>query len=181
MLSRAVGGAYGFATDIGGYFDYNTPPTDKQLFLRWAEWAALSPVFRLHGSGRTGRTRPGRTTRRPCGSTSSCPACTCAPGPCSRSCGRRRTAPAPRRPGRCGGPIPTRTGWQQDQEWLLGPDLLVAPVVEQDATSRSVYLPQGCWRLHGTGDRRTGERSVTVKAGLATPPWFSRCGTTPLG
>ena len=58
MLNRAIGGAFGFATDIGGYYDYTTPPTSKQLFLRWAEWAALSPVFRLHGSARAGTHTP---------------------------------------------------------------------------------------------------------------------------
>jgi sulfoquinovosidase len=58
MLGRAVGGAYGFGTDIGGYYDYTTPPTTKELFLRWAEWAALSPIFRLHGSGRSGTHAP---------------------------------------------------------------------------------------------------------------------------
>ena len=58
MLKRAIGGAFGFASDIGGYYDYTTPPTSKQLFLRWAEWAALSPVFRLHGSARAGTHTP---------------------------------------------------------------------------------------------------------------------------
>ena len=58
MLNRAVGGAYGFATDIGGYYDITSPPTTKELLLRWAEWAALSPVFRLHGSGRAGTHTP---------------------------------------------------------------------------------------------------------------------------
>lgn len=51
MCGRAVDGAYGYGTDIGGYSDLFTPATTKELFLRWAEWAALSPVFRLHGSG----------------------------------------------------------------------------------------------------------------------------------
>ncbi len=51
MLNRGVGGAYGFTTDIGGYFDIGPyRPTTKELFIRWAEWAALSPMFRLHGS-----------------------------------------------------------------------------------------------------------------------------------
>ena len=58
MLNRAIGGAFGFGTDIGGYFDLTTPPTTKELFIRWAEWAALSPVFRLHGAGPTGTHTP---------------------------------------------------------------------------------------------------------------------------
>jgi alpha-glucosidase (family GH31 glycosyl hydrolase) len=28
----------GFATDIGSYYGYTTPPTAKELFLRWSEW-----------------------------------------------------------------------------------------------------------------------------------------------
>lgn len=58
MLNRAIAGAYGFGTDIGGYADFTTPPTTKELFLRWAEWAALSPIFRLHGSGLAGTHTP---------------------------------------------------------------------------------------------------------------------------
>ena len=29
MLNRAVGGAFGFATDIGGYLDFLVPPAGK--------------------------------------------------------------------------------------------------------------------------------------------------------
>jgi len=58
MLGRAVDGAYGYGTDIGGYFDLTTPVTTKELFLRWPKWAALSPIFRLHGSGLHGTHTP---------------------------------------------------------------------------------------------------------------------------
>jgi len=38
MLNRALGGAYGYTTDIGGYFDIYTPhATTKELLLRWAD------------------------------------------------------------------------------------------------------------------------------------------------
>ena len=51
MLNRAVGGAYGYTTDIGGYFDVGPySATTKELFIRWTQWAALSPMFRVHGS-----------------------------------------------------------------------------------------------------------------------------------
>ena len=33
-------------------------PTTKELFLRWAEWAALTPIFRLHGSVAAGTHAP---------------------------------------------------------------------------------------------------------------------------
>lgn len=182
MLSRAVGGAYGYATDVGGYFDYLSPPTTKELFLRWAEWAALSPVFRLHGSGRNGTHTPWSYDKQTVRIYRQLSKLHLRARPLLTKLWKQadQTGAPPTRPLWWQYPN-DRKGWQQEQEWLLGPDLLVAPVVTQGATSRRVYLPQGCWRLHGTGSKLTGKRSVTVKAGLASLPWFSRCGTTPLG
>ena len=57
--------------------------------------------------------------------------------------------------------------------FLLGEDLLPAPVLEQRATTRRVVLPPGRWpapdgtTLHGPGN---GELPVTLK----TVPWFRR-------
>jgi alpha-glucosidase len=181
MLNRAIGGAYGYGTDIGGYFDLTSPPTTKELFLRWAEWAALSPVFRLHGAGPSGTHTPwsfdGETVA------------------VYSQLSRLHLKAVPlilrlwRKAERTGMP-PTRTLWlaypgdpsarTQDQEWLLGPDLLVAPVVEQGATSRSVYFPRGCWRDPATGQRHVGPGSAIVAAPLTELPRYFRCGTNPL-
>ncbi|HOS44722.1 MAG TPA: glycoside hydrolase family 31 protein, partial [Armatimonadota bacterium] len=43
-----------------------------------------------------------------------------------------------------------------DDAFLLGPDLLVAPVVTEGAATRDVYLPAGAWRDAWTGDAYTG-------------------------
>lgn len=72
---------------------------------------------------------------------------------------------------------PTAAG--QDQEWLLGPDVLVAPVVTQGATARHVYFPAGCWRSPVTGRRYSGPSSVGVSAPLDQLPYFFQCGTHP--
>jgi sulfoquinovosidase len=182
MLSRAVGGAYGYATDIGGYFDYTAPPTTKELFLRWAEWAALSPVFRLHGSGHSGTHTPWSYDEQTVQVYEQLSRLHLSARPLITKLWKRaeHTGAPPTRPLWWAYPN-DRAGWHQDQEWLLGPNVLVAPVVEQGATSRRVYLPRGCWQLHGEGARRTGHRSVKVHAGLTTLPWFTRCGTSPLG
>ncbi len=58
MLNRGIGGAYGFTTDIGGFFDIPYGATSKELFIRWAQWAALSPMFRVHGSVAAGTHTP---------------------------------------------------------------------------------------------------------------------------
>jgi alpha-glucosidase len=182
MLNRAVGGAYGFTTDIGGYFDVGPyPATTKELFTRWAEWAALSPFFRVHGSVLAGTHTPWsydaatlRTYKR-------------------MAALHRRARPLIlrlwREADRTGIP-PTRPLWLQfpgdaraavqDQEWALGPDVIVAPVVTEGAAARSVYLPRGCWRLRGRGARLRGPRSRTVAAPLGALPWFMRCGRRPI-
>jgi hypothetical protein len=67
----------------------------------------------------------------------------------------------------------------QDEEWLLGPDVLVAPVIDQGASSRSVYFPQGCWQDPRTGATQQGPSSATVSAPLDTLPYYVRCGTQP--
>lgn len=72
----------------------------------------------------------------------------------------------------------------EDQEWLLGPNVLVAPVVKQGATGRNVYFPRGCWstvshRRHRRGHHFHGRRSVFVRAGLTTLSYYVRCGTRP--
>src|SRR6478609_12181780 len=167
MLNRGVGGAYGFATDIGGYFDYTTGATTKELFIRWAEWAALSPIFRLHGSGRDGTHMPWSYDPQTVRTYKQLSQLHLRARPLLTKLWKNaeRTGVPVTRPLWWQYPD-DRAGWDQDQEWLLGPDLLVAPVVEEGATSRSVYLPEGCWQLHGTGPKRTGKQSVTIDAAL---------------
>lgn len=67
-----------------------------------------------------------------------------------------------------------------DDQWMLGPDLLVAPVLEEGARSREVWLPSGCWQLHGEGEHLQGPGLVNVDAPLELLPWFVRCGTAPI-
>ena len=180
MLNRAIGGAYGFTTDIGGYFDVGPyKATTKELFVRWAEWAALSPSFRVHGSVLAGTHTPWSYDAEALRIYKRVAAL------------HRRARPLIlrlwRTAGRTGIP-PTRPLWLQfpgdpraavrDQEWALGPNLIVAPVVAEGATTRSVYLPRGCWR--GAGVRVHGPAQRTVKAPLGRLPLFVRCKRSPL-
>ncbi|MDP9116403.1 MAG: hypothetical protein M3O28_03905, partial [Actinomycetota bacterium] len=58
MLNRAVGGAPGYSTEIGGYLDELTGTPSAELFTRWAEASALMPYFRVHNSSTTGVRMP---------------------------------------------------------------------------------------------------------------------------
>jgi alpha-glucosidase (family GH31 glycosyl hydrolase) len=180
MLNRAVGGAFGYGTDVGGYVDFHTPATTKELFIRWAEWAALSPVMRLHGSINAGTHTPwtfDQETVRIYDALSKL---------------HIRARPLIlrlwREAARTGIPI-TRPLWlefpddaeaaRQDQEWLLGPDVLVAPVVREGALGREVYFPRGCWEHPETAEVHDGPGSARVDAPLGRLPYFFRCGTNP--
>jgi alpha-D-xyloside xylohydrolase len=70
--------------------------------------------------------------------------------------------------------------WRQDDEFLLGPDILVAPVTEPGATSRPVYLPHRAdgrgWIDVASGESHEGGTSVQVSAPLDRIPVFTAAG-----
>jgi alpha-D-xyloside xylohydrolase len=68
-------------------------------------------------------------------------------------------------------------------EYMFGPAFLVAPVTEQGATSRQVYLPAGAdWYNFWTNERLKGGQTVTVDAPIETLPLFVRAGSIiPMG
>jgi alpha-D-xyloside xylohydrolase len=68
-------------------------------------------------------------------------------------------------------------------EYLFGRALLVAPVVQEGATSRSVYLPgQQPWYDFWTGKRFDGGNAVEAEAPIDRIPVYARAGAiVPLG
>jgi sulfoquinovosidase len=181
MLNRAIGGAYGYSTDIGGYFDLSTPVTSKELLLRWAELAVFTPFFRLHGSIIHGTHTPWRYDAQTIHLYR------------QLSLLHQRAVPlilSLWRQAQHAGVAPTQPLWlafpsdlagaRQDQEWVLGPNLLVAPVVTQGARAREVYFPPGCWRSPQTGRTFQGPETRAIAAPLTVLPYFFRCGTRPI-
>ena len=61
-------------------------------------------------------------------------------------------------------------------QYLYGRDILVAPVVEKGAMSRSVYLPRGTWFDFWTRTRQEGGREIARDVDLATIPLYVRAG-----
>jgi alpha-glucosidase (family GH31 glycosyl hydrolase) len=67
--------------------------------------------------------------------------------------------------------------YTQDQEFMLGPSLLIAPVLLEGATAQSVYLPAGAnWIDYQTDTIYGGGQTITVAAPLDTIPIFVRQG-----
>ncbi len=72
--------------------------------------------------------------------------------------------------------------WGVDDQYYFGSDLLVAPVLEEGATRRSVWLPPGRWFDFWTGVPLDGGRRITVDAPLETLPLLVRGGALlPMG
>ncbi|HTT62343.1 MAG TPA: glycoside hydrolase family 31 protein [Bryobacteraceae bacterium] len=69
-----------------------------------------------------------------------------------------------------------------DDEFMIGSDLLVAPILRPNLTSRHVYLPEGTWFDYWTGQRLAGGRMIHAEAPLETVPLYVRGGAIiPMG
>jgi sulfoquinovosidase len=176
MLNRAVGGAYGYTTDIGGYL--GTDPTPKELYVRWSQWSALTPFFRVHNGGTAGTRMPWDFDDETLALWREAAALHQRALPYIRALWSEaeRTGVPPTRPMWMAAPG-DRDAVAADQQWMLGDDVLVAPVVQGGATSRSVWFPAGCWRDPRTGAQYAGAATHTVPAPLGRLPYFFRCGT----
>ena len=180
MLNRGVGGAYGYTTDIGGYLDQLTGAPTKELFIRWSQLAALTPIFRVHNSSTNGPRMPWSYDAETQAIWTQMAQLHIKAKPLILKLWKEAQT--------TGIPVTRplwllypddREGYTQDQQFLLGNDVLVAPVVTQGATSRDVYFPKGCWRQPETDESFNGPAHITVNAPISSLPYFFRCGSKP--
>ncbi len=64
--------------------------------------------------------------------------------------------------------------WELTDQYMFGPDYLVAPILHPDCFEREVYLPAGTWQLTSTEELFDGGRTVTAAAPLEYMPVFRR-------
>jgi len=191
----AVSGIHWWTTDIGGYSGGSIDdPVMQELLIRWFQFGAFCPLFRLHGDrapetitecGRSGAPvevwhygddayksitaiMKFRESLRPYVSA-------------TMKVANQTGVPALR-------PLflefPHDQGlWQQgakvDGQFMFGPEYLVAPVTEYNATSWQVYLPElpedAKWVHHYTSTAYSGGQVVDIDVSdLDTFPLFKR-------
>ena len=74
------------------------------------------------------------------------------------------------------------TAREIEDQFLLGRDLLVAPVYKERASTRRLYLPAGEWVAFWSGERYQGQNWIEVRAPLDELPLFVRGGAIlPMG
>lgn len=195
-LHMAVAGIPWWTTDIGG-FDFGNPddPAFRELLVRWFQYGAFCPVFRLHGA-RVPTKAP--LSDKLGGGSAASGADNEVWSYGEEVCGiltgflalRERIRPyvkaqmqlaheqgvAPMRPLFTDYPADKRA-WDVKDQFLLGPDILVAPVLHAGEVSRAVYLPAGAdWVQVQTDKVFAGGQSVLCEAPLGELPLFVRQG-----
>ncbi len=157
-LNMVMSGIPYWTTDIGGYSGGHIDSADfRELIVRWFQWGAFCPLFRIHGSRRGGAPFPPGDAGE-CGTSSSNEIWNFGPES-EAAIVRVMKLREQLRPyimklyaeaAKSGTPIMRPLFfdfWEDegaqtiDDELMFGPSYLVAPQLNQNASSRSVYLP----------------------------------------
>ena len=198
-INAGLNGVPYWGTDIGGFVP--TKEFTAELFVRWFQFGAFCPSFRCHGRTWQLRRPWGWNTGSYGPSEMGANAASFLPKdedlhnaavePICRKFleTRYRLLPylysAAYETHATGLPLIRSLGlafpedekaWATVDAYLWGPSILVAPVFESGATSRSVTLPQGAWWNFWTAQQVQGGGSVTVEAPLDSMPLLVRAG-----
>ena len=190
-LNMGLAGIPWWTTDIGGFHGGNPDdPKFRECIIRWFQYGAFCPVFRLHGD----RVPAGE----PLGTSGGGMCCSGAPNEVwsygeeayeifkkymlirenmrpyisrlMKEAHEKGTPPM--RPLFYDFPADMET-WDIDDQFMFGPDILVAPVLYEGERKRKVYLPEGaCWKETGTGRTFEGGCWVESEAALEVLPLF---------
>lgn len=188
-LNAGLSGIPWWTTDIGGFHGGDpSTPYFRELIVRWFQYGVFCPIFRLHGnrmpfvedSGADNEVwtfgEPAyaiikdllflRERLRPYIMT-------------QMQLAHEKGVP-PMRPLFFDFPEDSQC-WMVEDQFMFGPDILVAPVLHQGAIQREVYLPEGAsWADAWTGAVLEGGQWVTANAPLNRIPLFLRDGASEL-
>jgi alpha-D-xyloside xylohydrolase len=168
------------ASDVRGTVDrYEDYP---ELFVRWFEWGTFQPVMRAHGERNHNEVWSYGKQAEPILEKYLRLRYELLPYTYSLGYGTYQTGAPFMRALFMDFPDDANVADIPD-EYMFGPAFLVAPVTEQGATSRKVYLPAGSdWYNYWTNERIRGGQTITAAAPIDTVPLFVRAGSiVPLG
>lgn len=194
-LNMSVAGIPWWTSDIGGFLGGDiSDPKFRELLVRWFEWGAFCPVFRMHGERSPWHEREEEFINGVRQLTSGQDNEVWSFGednfeilkkylflrerlrPYIRECMDEASL--------SGMPVmrplffdfyKDKTAWEIEDEYMFGPDILVVPVMEENTSERKVYLPEGAiWTDANTKKAYSGGQNVTVPAPLDIIPVFIR-------
>ncbi len=177
MLGMAMSGVGYMHSDAGGFC---VGPQDNELYVRWLQHSALSPIFRPHGEGVPPEPYfypdPYRSAVR------------------AAALERYRLLPyfysLAYANTTTGAPIVRPLFWDgfggsataissENNAYFLGPNLLVAPVTQPGLRRRNLTLPAGRWYDYRTARlvSRQGTETIGLPAPLAATPLLARANS----
>ncbi|MGB7133799.1 MAG: TIM-barrel domain-containing protein [Acidobacteriaceae bacterium] len=157
--------------NVGGYDDY------PELYTRWFEYAAFLPIMRTHGSRKYNEVWSYGKQAEPILEQYLRLRYTLLPYIYSLGWFTHQTGAPFMRALFMDFPNDPKVA-DIGGEYMFGPAFLVAPVTEQGATTKDVYLPAGAdWYNYWTRQRYHGGQTVTVQAPIDKLPLFVRAGS----
>jgi alpha-D-xyloside xylohydrolase len=162
--------------NVGGYDDY------PELYTRWFEYASFLPIFRTHGSRLYNEVWSYGKAAEPILEKYLKLRYQLMPYIYSLGYRTYESGAPSMRALFMDFPDDPNVADLRD-EYMFGPAFLVAPVTEQGATSRMVYLPEGTdWYNYWTSERVHGGQTIKVDAPIDMLPLFVRAGSiVPIG
>ncbi len=174
MINLGLSGVPYVTHDIAGFSGTIAPPSTKELFQRWTELGAFTPIMRTHEGARKllnwSWEKDDETTahfRR-----FALVHAALKPDLLEWSALAAETSMPILRHLMLVFPDDEQSR-QISNQFMLGNELLVAPVVTEGATAKEVYLPPGTWYHVFTGSQHEGGVTISVEAPIGSPAVFS--------
>ncbi len=179
VLSLATSGFGISHSDVGGYSTFSHMRREQELLMRWAEMSTFTPLFRSHEGN-----RPDDNVQFDANET-------VLKHYARMSRIHYELAPylkaAVQLNSEKGIPVMRplffyyndKADFTEMYEYLLGRDILVAPVIEKNQTNKKVYLPDDVW-IHLWSGKEYTKGNHIIEAPLGNPPVFCRQNSTHL-
>ena len=178
-LNFELSGIPYWTTDIGGFVSGNPDdPSYRELFVRWFEYGAFCPIFRVHGTRATNSNELWSYGPQAQEILTSFDRLRYRLMPYIYSVAWMTTSK---------GYTPMRplvmdfrtdvTAQNIADQFSFGPSILVNPVTEAGATSRHLYLPDARWYDFWDGTSQAGGKWIDAPAPLDRIPLYVRAGS----
>jgi alpha-D-xyloside xylohydrolase len=178
-LNLMLSGIPYWTTDIGGFTDGNpASPGYRELFLRWFEYGAFCPIFRVHGTRATNQNELWSYGAEAQEILTRYDTLRYRLMPYIYSLAWQVT--------HAGYTLmrPLVMDYREDvtarnigDQFMFGPALMVSPVTDPGVDQRRVYLPNTTWTDFWTGESFSGAKFIMVAAPLETLPLFVPAGS----
>jgi alpha-D-xyloside xylohydrolase len=177
--SAAMSGYSIWGHDVGGYQDTNFSRSRPNLFMRWAQFGCFSPIMQMHRQVGAELQYPWRFGDAALANYQFFARLHLRLFPYIYTYAKESAATGVPiiRPLVLLDPADTNT-FSIEHAYRFGNELLVAPMIAPDATTRQVYLPTGDWLDFWTNARHPGTQNLTwTNANQAQFPLFVRDGS----